>query len=90
MDTNYKVTSNLREVLGDGPFEVDLTFNVDDGLITTWPAMTHAGFNETENLANAAGFRDDWQAACLPRVTVECAEYVMENLEAWIAAAPAE
>lgn len=87
---SLSLTSKIIETLGEEPIETGITFNVEDGLITAWPAMSTANFNQTRTLATAAGFRDDWQAACPDRVTAECAEFVMENLAAWIAAAPTE
>lgn len=78
--------SNMSEARGQEPRLRGVTFDFTDGLISSWPiAVAASDFDETRELAIAAGFQEEVDAAC-QGATLECAEFVMANLDAWVAA----
>lgn len=89
---SLSLRSNITEAFGQEPILRDITFNFTDGLISTWPTVTFAGFAEIREVATAAGLREEFDAVCQEdalegTLTTDCAEFVMTNLDAWAAAA---
>ena len=82
------IRSAITEAFGQEPRLRGVTFEFTDGLISNWPTVVAGSdFDETRDATIAAGLGDELDAACQQKLTLDCAGFLMANLDAIAAAA---
>lgn len=82
------IRSHISEAFGQEPRLRGVSFDFTDGLISSWPTVVAGSdFDEIGEAAVAAGFGEEIDAVCQQKLTLDCAEFVMTNLDALTAAA---